>query len=71
MCHCKACDKEIEVKWRSPPDETGRSLPPILEDLCGTCLGWAKLCLPKQDDETLLPVSVGVERDDETMDGSE
>lgn len=39
--HCKACDREITVKWVTP---IGASKP-MLESLCNTCLMWASIAM--------------------------
>lgn len=41
MCHCRACDNQIEVKWWIPAGARA----PILEDLCNTCLAWADIAM--------------------------
>lgn len=40
---CRGCDREIAVEWWCPNDEHGKSLPPILENLCNTCRKWADI----------------------------
>lgn len=65
MCHCRACDKEIEVKWWVPVG----TKTPILENLCHECLAWAEIAkspgplLPPGGKRKPLPPFLGTEYD--------
>lgn len=54
MSKCRACNKTIEVVFKSHKTETD-SYVTFLESLCSTCLLWASLASGEEKDVVILP----------------